>query len=337
MFSKLPGQDAPGYIPPPVMAPVVEFAVPYLHKRMESIAQLNSVVRGDPEGNITSGEMAALFHSMAIEAQSPKQGALVDFDEETANLVLDFVQQNADVPFLVEVAGKDERPYLQEFTRQNLAGVRRVTVELAAAMLRTPSGRLQVWSVIKDLPDNQRGKAIEMLTSGQWKPALRLDRTCDLRIRWENEQLAEGQPVTVMAGDNPFKHVPEHWAEFEARAAQLQQQPEALAAYLQHINDHIAFYPQQSILLCNFLGFPDAMTLMAQLMGGGGPTADMAAGRSVTAPAPSSGGKALPAGVGPAGSGTAVSTEDGAKDRDPLGTKIPTASKPPPEAREAAA
>jgi hypothetical protein len=337
VFTKLQGQDPPAYVQPPAMPPIVEFGLPYLHKRMESIAQLNSVVRGDPEGNITSGEMAALFHSMAIEAQSPKQRALADFDEATANLVLDLVQANADVPFLVEVAGKDERPYLQEFTKQSLAGVRRVTVELSNPLLRTPAGRLQVWAQIKDLPDDQRGKAIEIMTSGQWKPANRLDRTSDLRIRHENEQLSEGQPVMVMAGDNPFKHIPEHWAEYEARVGQLQSKPEVLQAIMGHILEHLTEYPNVSPFLAAFLGFPDAMTLVAQVMSGAGPTAGMAAGKEPSNRDPS--GNPITA-EGGAGGGAqprpSTEQEPEPKGRDRSGTPLPNPSKPPPEAGMAA-
>lgn len=331
VFAKLQGQDPPGYVPPPQMSPIVEFALPYLHKRMESIAQLNSVVRGDPEGNITSGEMAALFHSMALEAQSPKQGALVDFRTEVANCILDLVQQNADAPFLVEVAGKDERPYLEEFTRQTLAGVKRVSVSISNAMLQSPAGRLQVWGQIKDLDDTQKAKAIEMLTTGQWKPATRQSRTCELRIRWENEQLADGKPVTVMAGDNPFRHIPEHWAEFEARCAQLETNPQALQAILGHINEHLSHFGQQNPFLCAFLGFPDAASMIMQMAGGRGPTPAMARGEEPSNRDPN--GMPLPAGVsGGAPSNSSSGEAAPTQNRDRLGTKVPNPAKPPPEA-----
>lgn len=274
VLTKNPASEMPRAIEFEPMPDSTKWFLEYLHKRHESISGLNSVARGDPGNNISSGQMAALFHSIAIEYQSGRQAALDGYRTRSANLKLDMVHLYADAPFVAEIAGIDERPYLQEFTRDDLAGVRRVMVETANPLLRNPAGRLQVFEQIKDLPPEERGPAIELITTGQSKAFTRQNRTADMRIRWENEQLALGKPVQVLALDNPFKHVPAHYAEIEARSAQLQEDPAALQTFLMHILEHQQQYLQLDPILAGFMQIPPpppmpgtAAGSMAALMG----------------------------------------------------------------------
>lgn len=267
VLTKNPAAEAPKVIEFAEMPEASKWFLEYLHKRHESISGLNSVARGDPGANISSGQMAALFHSIAIEYQSGRQASLDAYRTRSANLKLDMVHLYADAPFVAEIAGVDERPYLREFTKDDLSGIRRVFVETANPLLRNPAGRLQVFEQIKDLPPEERGPAIELITTGQSKAFTRRSRTADMRIRWENEQLSQGIPVQVVALDDPFKHVPEHFAEIEARSAQLQQDPRAMQAFLMHIMEHQQQWLQMSPFMAAFMKIipppdPSGMTLM---------------------------------------------------------------------------
>lgn len=311
VLTKNPAAKPPEVVEFAEMPEATKWFLEYLHKRHESISGLNSVARGDPGNNISSGQMAALFHSIAIEYQSGRQASLDAYRTRSANLKLDMVHLYADAPFVAEISGIDERPYLKEFTKQDLAGVKRVMVETANPLLRNVAGRLQVFEQVKDLPPEERGAAIELITTGQSEAFTRQDRTCEMRIRWENEQLAAGTPVPVLALDDPFKHVPKHFAEIEARTAQLQSDPNALQAFLMHIAEHQRVWlTETSPFMAAFMKFPPPPDPM-MMMGGGMPMPG--------APANDNAGGAPAAGGAPPSAGT-----------DPSGVKLPSPAQPPP-------
>lgn len=308
VLTKNPAAKPPEVIEFAQMPDATKWFLEYLHKRHESISGLNSVARGDPGNNISSGQMAALFHSIAIEYQSGRQASLDAYRTRSANLKLDMIHQYADAPFVAEIAGIDERPYLKEFTKQDLAGVQRVMVETSNPLMRNIAGRLQVFEQIKDLAPEERGAAIELITTGQSESFVRKNKTADMRIRWENEQLAAGIPVPVLALDNPFKHVPDHFAEIEARSAQLQEDPMAMKAFLDHIQQHQMVYLDMSPFMAGFMQIPPPPDPM--MMMGAAPGAPGAPAGAGGAPANDN------AGGEPAG-------------QDPSGIKLPSASKPP--------
>jgi hypothetical protein len=187
-------------------------------------------------------------------------------------------------------------------------------VETSNPLMRNIAGRLQVFEQIKDLPPEERAAAIELITTGQSDAFTRKSETCLMRIRWENEQLAQGKPVQVLSLDDPFKHVPAHFAEIEARSSQLMEDPMALQAFLQHIGQHQMEYLNLSPIMAAFMMIPPPPDPMAMAAGMPMlPGASMAAGPA--GPANDNGGGA-PAKKKPAES-------------DPSGVKLPTPAKPP--------
>lgn len=315
VLTKNPASEPPKVIQFEPMPEATKWFLEYLHKRHESISGLNSVARGDPGSNISSGQMAALFHSIAIEYQSGRQASLDAYRTRSANLKLDMVHMYADAPFVAEIAGVDERPYLVEFTKDDLVGVRRVMVETANPLLRTAAGRLQVFEQIKDLPPDERGPAIELITTGQSKAFTRQSRTCDMRIRWENEQLAQGIPCPVLVTDDPFKHVPQHVAEIEARSAQLQNDPQAMQAYLMHILEHQQKYLGLDPMLAAFLKIPPPPPMPGNAAG-----TMMQMGAMMGPP---------PGAAGPANDNGGGGGESKPQPKDSSGVTLPEPSKPP--------
>jgi hypothetical protein len=256
VFTYKPGQEMPKAMEINGLPDSTKFFFEYLQSRFMSVSQLNSVVRGEPEQNIESGTMAALFHSIAIEYQSGRQAALDTFREECANMMLDMVRSYAETPFLVEVSGKGETPYLKEFTAQSVSGVRRVRVVTANPLLRSQAGRLELFLQIKDLPPDQRASAIELITSGDASGFTDETRSADLRIRWENERLTLGVPCQVSATDNPFQHVRKHVAQFEALMSMDVPDSRAIEQLLMHINLHVVTYMKMDPLLAVMLRIP---------------------------------------------------------------------------------
>jgi len=334
-LAKLPGSEAPSVINYAQMPDSVQWFLTYLHSRHESISGMNSVARGNPGANIKSGQMAALFHAIAIEFQSARQAALDWFREQMANMMLDMVRANADSEFLVEVAGVGERPYLRSFSRQSLAGVRKVRVETTNPLMRSQAGRFEMFQALKDVEPDRRDAVIRGLTTGNWSGFVDDSKARDLRIQWENEQLSNGVECRAGAGDHPFRHIPAHWALFEKLSSSPDADPNVIYQVLSHINDHLMTWQWIDPRLASTLGIPlpppifgspTAMLGMAM----GAPTATQPQQGGVGASSQqqnTSGGGGSGSGSGSGQSGSATPQE-----RDSSGVKLPNQSEPPPGA-----
>lgn len=324
-LAKTPGSDVPQAINYAEMPSSVQWFMGYLHERHQSISGLNAVARGNPTDNIKSGQMAALFHSIAIEFQSARQASLNAFRERMANLMLDMVRMFADAPFLIEVAGINERPYLREFTKENVSGVRKVRVETASPMLRSQAGRFELFNAIQNVEPDKRDAVIRGLTTGDWSGYTDDSRSRDLRILYENEALSNGQPAIVAAGDHPFNHIQQHWGLFEKLTSQPQPDPQLTQLVLQHIIDHLMAWQSIDPRLATCLNIPLPPPLP------GSPTAGLAMLGIPLSP-PGAGAPAGPGGGSPAPASQSDDSKAPPQKRDPSGVKLPNASNPPPNA-----
>lgn len=168
-----------------------------LRSYMQSMSGLNSVSRGEPDASITSGTMAALFHSIALEFNSGPQAAVDGHREDVANLILDVLKYSAEHPMIMKIAGKDERQFMDSFTRDDLYGVRGVRLRTANPMLRTQSGRMELaQTIIKSAPPGTYDpeRIVEIAISGQVKPLYDAPRKRRMLIKLEDELLQDAPP-----------------------------------------------------------------------------------------------------------------------------------------------
>lgn len=247
-----------------------KWGLEFLIRQMQTISGINAIAQGNPEISVPSGSMAALFHEIAIEFQGPRQSALDAYREGMASLQLDLVRQRASAPFLIQVAGNSERPYMQQFEKDKLAGVKRVLVKTANPMMRSIAGRMQIFEAVSTIPNPaDRAAAIELITTGNAKDFAKVERSEEMAIVWENEQLAQGIAVPIHETDDPYKHWQKHRAEFNARREWLMTNPQALQVFTQHMQDHEMFYDRMMPpVRCALLGIPPSPTV--QMMMGGG-------------------------------------------------------------------
>jgi len=321
-LAKTPGSDPPQAINYASMPDSVQWFIEYLHGRHESISGLNAVARGQTTDNVKSGQMAALYHSIAIEFQNARQAALDSFREKLANMMLDMVRSYAEAPFLIEVTGVEERPYLREFTKQNVSGVRKVRVETTNPMMRSQAGRFELFTAVTNakVPPEERDAVIRGLSTGDWSGWTEASRSRDLRVLWENEQLSNGAVNTVLvaAGDNPFKHVPEHWALFEKLSSQEDADPMLLQGVLSHILEHCQQWQYIDPRLATLLNIPLPPPMP------GTPTAML--GTFIGSNGATSMPEQLPSNAGPGAPSPGGSPPGPA---DSSGVKLPNSSKPP--------
>jgi hypothetical protein len=208
------GQVAPGYLIPPKMDGGLDL-VNYAHRRMESVSGQNAVRRGDPQANIKSGTMAALFNQISIEFLSDLQQSFDAAERELANVALELLQTRAKGEFLIEVSGQANRPYWEAFSAQGFKALQSVYVETVSPMMRSPSGRFEFWQVISQVPPNKQGAVRRGLEFGDWSGLVDEESAGDMRLVRERELLMTGTYVAVNNCDKHEEHVPDHWATYE--------------------------------------------------------------------------------------------------------------------------
>jgi hypothetical protein len=354
------------YVPPGAQMPraVQLAAVPatlpdlkaYLHKMLDTVSGQNAASRGDPDPNVRSGEMNALLDSIAIRYQSFRQDAARRFRIEGATIILDLITRYGETPFLVDIAGIEQRSYVAEFTKEDLSGVQRVDVDQVSPIMQSSSGRLQVVTTLRDLQPEDRAAAYEMVTTGNTTRWLKTENSCEMLIRKENELLVTGEfPVFVSQGDDPYKHWPLHFAMREQLLSADVPDNQAIARINAHLQEHTQQHLAASPLVCDYMGIkPPPPIYPNQTNPLGNPyyqflvsTGQIPPGPAGMPPSPTGGGPGGPGGQIPGQQppkgpqeqqsvqATAQDSGVAAQQVHPSGTKLPMPSQPPSGANQA--
>jgi hypothetical protein len=256
------GGRPPGAIALTAIPPTLPDLKRYLHSMLDSISGQNATSRGDPEANVRSGEMAALLDSIALRYQSYRQQAARDFRMRGATIIVDMINRYGETPFLAEIAGIEDRSYISEFTRDDLSGVERITMDVVSPLMQTISGRLQLFMQLKELLPADRAAAYELIVSGDPSAFTSRDRSSDMKIRRENEDLVTGErECPVAASDDPYKHVPKHTAQREQIESSDNPDHDAIKRLNDHILEHTQVYLDSSPVLASFLNITTPPTL----------------------------------------------------------------------------
>jgi len=185
------------------------------------------------------------------------------------------------------------------------------------------AGRLTVAEILMKVEDpRMRAALLKGIETGQWGDLCKKDRNSDIRVTWENEQLAQGIPCKVLASDNPYEHVPGHLADIDARSEELNANPAVASAYFQHLLEHLNQYQMINPNLARLLGVPMPLPIA------GTPTGD--ANMMLTGPV-----EPTPAESGPPSGAiqNAAKATGAPQGRDTSGVKLPNPSQPPPGSR----
>lgn len=157
---------------------------------METLARINSTVRGNPQENVKSGAFAALVVTNAVQANGDLQKAASrDFDSTTSARVR-LYQLNAKEPRLIETVGADDRYAVEEFVGDQLSAVRRIVSSVGNPMLATTEGRKELLKLYVELGAVTDPMQIqEFLDTGRFEPLVHYPTAEPRFIRWENQEL----------------------------------------------------------------------------------------------------------------------------------------------------
>jgi hypothetical protein len=183
-----------------------------LNANMERISGINSVVRGDPEPSLKSGEALKVIEAKAIQFASGLQFSYYSLVEDVCTDWIRLIRDNARTPRQIMVLGKAGEAELQDFTADELAEIDRVVVDVANPLSKTIAGKD---SMIKDLMAmgeiRTKEQYLQFRQTGNVDVLFEADNAQLSIVREENEALREGQEVPPPSGnDNHVMHIKEH-------------------------------------------------------------------------------------------------------------------------------
>lgn len=236
-----------------------------LQTQMEKIMGVNSVITGDPDHQLKSGAALGRMQALAIQYSSSFQQSWAELQEDCGTFLLHLLQDFAKTERMVSLAGKANKGSMAAFTGEKINKIQRVVVDLGNPLSRTVAGRMEMADqllqkgLIKD-PDAY----LTLIQTGQFDQALEGQKSSEMNIRKENEDLRDGKQAIAIVGDKHLMHMQEHLAVLNdpmIRGAQAMGDPLAIQIVqntTNHIMQHNQLYHTQDPIWSQIVGEPPA-------------------------------------------------------------------------------
>ena len=207
---------------------------------MEIIGGINSLQRGQPDVNITSGQYAALVTTQSVIFNSDLQKAYARMMKSCMTGTVRTIKKNMIGKKVARIVGASSEPYLKEFQADDLQDIDSVDIDLINPMLQTPAGKMNMadnmmkTGLIKD-PQQYIG----VYTEGDLPQLYRRQETQLKLVKQENEALMKGQQFECCITDNHVMHILEHTPVIDTMEARLNPNSPYVVAALFHIQSHL--------------------------------------------------------------------------------------------------
>jgi hypothetical protein len=240
-----PGADLPQVVDLLTVPSPLPSTIEALGQRAEAASGINSVTRGQPTENITSGSMAALIASQAQQFNSADERAYVTTMEAVGTDALRIYQKCATEPQLISIVGQDERYSTREFKAEDLELVQRVAIKVGNALSRNIAGRTEIANHLLERQMIQDPREyLQVLKTGELSPIFSGPSHELENIKSENEMMVRGQAPIVSPWDNDELHIREHKCELDTDARYDQR----LSALInKHLGEHMQSWQRKSL------------------------------------------------------------------------------------------
>lgn len=209
-----------------------------LEAKMETLSGVNSVARGNPEASLRSGNALALIQTQAIQFASGLQHSYIRLIEDVGTAIIKLLQDYAEAPRVAIIAGKTKKSYVKEFKGEDIAAVNRVKVKVANPLSKTAAGRAEIANNLLQMGLIKNPQQyFTVLQTGVLDVMMEGDQAELISIKAENERLADGEQVQVIATDNHQMHIQEHKAVLAD--PEMRNNPVIVQTTLAHIQEHI--------------------------------------------------------------------------------------------------
>lgn len=204
----------------------------------ETISGVNSVARGNPEASLRSGNALALIQSMAIQFISGFQQSYVKLIEDSGTALINILKDFATTPKIVALVGKNNRPFLKEFTGEDINAISRVYVDVGNPLARTIAGRVQMAEQMLQMKLFKNPQQyFQVIETGKLETMFEGDMAQLMLIKRENERMIDGVKVLALPLDQHRMHIIEHQA--ISADPDLRENVELMKILNDHIQEHI--------------------------------------------------------------------------------------------------
>jgi hypothetical protein len=235
---------------------------------MNLISGANSVARGDMSqlGKSMSGSAMALIQSMAIQYANSLQKSYIRTLSAQATDIIKILRDFAKVPRIAMITGIANRPYMKQFTGDDLEQINRVEVDIGSAMAQTLAGRVDLAEkYIEQGWAKSPQEYTQVLNTGRLDALMEGPQRINLQIRKENEDLMEGREAIAIVTDDHVAHIPQHASLLDSLDARLD--ANLVKRTTAHIMHHMQLLKETDPALLTILKQP----ILSQPMGPEGP------------------------------------------------------------------
>lgn len=209
-----------------------------LEQAAETISGVNSVSRGNPESSLKSGTALALVQSMSLQFMSGLQQSYVKLIEDVGTSLINLLKDFSTAPKVIAMVGKNNRPYLKEFTGESISAINRVVVDVGNPLSRTIAGRVQMAEQLLQMKLLKNPEQyMQILNTGRLDSAMEGEMSELLLIKSENEKLLDGEVPIVSPLDQHRLHISEHKAVLAD--PELRQDAMMVKNVMDHIESHL--------------------------------------------------------------------------------------------------
>lgn len=209
-------------------------------QNMETISGINSMIRGNPQEDVTSGQYAALVTVQSVLFNSGLQKSYSSLMENVMTGTLRTIKKNMIGKKIARIVGETSEPYMKEFVSSDLQDMHSVSVQLVNPMLQTPAGKMAMAdSLMKSGLIKDAQQYIGVYTEGDLPQLYRRQETQLKLIKQENEAILKGQIPEVAITDNHVAHILEHTQVFDNIEARLNPNAPHVVAGMAHVQMHM--------------------------------------------------------------------------------------------------
>lgn len=173
---------------------------------VDSTFATNSVIRGEPDANIRSGNYAGLLVQQAISFQNPAQYSFQRAVEMGGNHLLAILKRFADRPLIAELAGPGGQWRQQAFSQKDISGIHRIYAKPGNPAERTSAfRRSQADFMLEHGLIATRTEYLAACSTSQPELLDEDEETQMIGVMQQREMLLSGQiPQALVTDDHPF-------------------------------------------------------------------------------------------------------------------------------------
>ncbi len=231
-------------------APEIFEYIQYLGMKKEQQVGSNSVVRGQPEGQLSgaSGTALALIQTQAISFNSGVQKGYFRLLSSTMTKAIRVLRKYADIDKVAKLVGKSKSRGLKSFhyNGDDLKSIASIVYELVNPMSQTLGGKLTfAQDLLKAGQIKSPKQYLNLAMTGQLDVLTEDDEADGILILEENEALMEGRPVKAQITELHVDHIKSHNSQITQKAKE--EDPEFVARVLDHVQEHIDLWMKASM------------------------------------------------------------------------------------------